>query len=461
MHLISYICPRFNLYIMNIVIAGDGEVGLHLAESLVESNHNITIVDPHEDLLKMVESHADLMTINGDSTSISVLQRANVRKADLVVAVVHDEHINLMTCILAKKLGARRVIARVNTMENLSVENRKIYQELGIDALISPEDIAAQEIISLLKQTAATEVFDFSDGKLQLFMIKLEASAPVIGKTLNQIAAQNLNLDFRAVAIHRNRHTFIPRGEDAFQEDDLAYVITKPKAIDDLLKLGGKVQHSIRNVMIIGGGRVGRMTARRLEKEMNIKLIEKDKDRCHMLTDYLDNSLIINGDARNIQLLEDEDISKMDAFIAVTNNTETNILTCLHARTNGVKKTIALVENIDYIDISQNIGIDTIINKKLIAASYMVRYTMGAEVISLKCLSGIEADALELVARAGAVVTRKIIRKLDIPDGAIIGGLVRDNRAYIATGDMQIQENDKVVVFSLPKSVHKIEKLFH
>jgi trk system potassium uptake protein TrkA len=446
---------------MNIVIAGDGEVGLHLAESLVESNHNITIVDPHEDLLKMVEAHADLMTINGDSTSISVLQRANVRKADLVVAVVHDEHINLMTCILAKKLGAKKVIARVNTMENLSVENRKIYQELGIDALISPEDIAAQEIITLLKQTAATEVFDFSDGKLQLFMIKLEATAPVIGKSLNEIAAQNLNLDFRAVAIHRNRQTFIPRGEDKFQEDDLAYVITKPKAIESLLKLGGKVQHSIRNVMVIGGGRVGRMAARRLEKEMNIKLIEKDKERCMMLTDYLEDTLIVNGDARNIQLLEDEDISRMDAFIAVTNNTETNILTCLHARSQGVKKTIALVENIDYIDISQNIGIDTIINKKLIAASYMVRYTMGAEVISLKCLSGIEADALELIARAGSAATRKPIRKLDVPDGSIIGGLVRDNRAYIATGDMQIQENDKVVVFSLPKAVHKIEKLFH
>ncbi|MBS4061971.1 MAG: NAD-binding protein, partial [Bacteroidetes bacterium] len=224
---------------MNIIIAGDGEVGLHLAESLVNSNHNITIIDPNEELLKMVESHSDLMTINGDSTSIKVLQRANVRKSDLLISVVHEEHINLMTCILAKKLGAKKVIARVNTMENLSVENRKIYQELGIDALISPEDIAAQEIISLLKQTAATEVFDFSDGRLQLFMIKLESSAPVINKSLNEIASQNKNLEFRAVAVHRNRKTFIPRGEDTFLSGDLAYVITKPAAIEHLLKLGG------------------------------------------------------------------------------------------------------------------------------------------------------------------------------------------------------------------------------
>ncbi len=446
---------------MNIIIAGDGEVGLHLAESLVNSNHNITIVDPHEDLLKMVESHADLMTINGNSTSISVLQRASVRKADLLISVVHDEHINLMTCILGKKLGAKKVVARVNTMENLSIENRQIYQELGIDALISPEDVAAQEIISLLKQSAATEVFDFSEGRLQLFMIKLEASAPVVDKTLNEIANEYRSLYFRAVAIHRNRKTFIPRGEDRFMANDLAYVITKPEAIDLLLELGGKVEHEIHNVMIVGGGRVGRITAKRLEKEMNIKLLEKDIDRCLTLTDYLENTLVINGDARNIQLLEDEDIRNMDAFISVTNNTETNILTCLHARMSGVKRTIALVENIDYIDIAQNIGIDTIINKKLIAASYMVRFTMGNEVLNLKCLSGIDANAMEMIARPGSAITKKPLNKLTIPEGMIIGGIVRDEKAYIATGNFQVEENDKVVVFVMPNTIYKAEKLFH
>lgn len=446
---------------MNIIIAGDEEVGFHLAESLVNSNHNITFVDPHEDLLRMIESHADLMTINGDSTSILTLQRANVHRADLLISVVHQEQVNLLTCILAKKLGAKKVIARVNTMENLSVQNRKIYQELGIDALLSPEDIAAQEIISLLRQTAATEVFDFSNGNLQLFMIKLEANAPVIGKSLNEIAATHRNLDFRALAIHRNRETFIPRGEDRFEINDLAYVITKPNAIDNLMTLGGKVQHSIKNVMIVGGGRVGRITAKRLEKEMNIKLIERDKERCILLTDYLEDTLVVNGDARNIQLLEEEDIGSMDAFIALTNSAETNILSCLHARSNGVKKTIALVENIDYIDISQSVGIDTIINKKLIATSHMVKYTMSEEVVQLKCLSGIEADAMELIAREGSAVTRKPIRKLQLPEGAIIGGVMKGDKVFISHADMQIEPNDRVVVLALPKAVYKIEKLFH
>ncbi len=445
---------------MNIIIAGDGEVGLHLAHALSNNNHNITIVDPHEDLLKMVESNTDLMTITGDSTSLEVLKRAHVKNADLVISVLHEEQINLMTAILAKKLGARQVIARVNTMETLSPKNQLIYTELGIDALISPEDIAAHEIISLLKQTAATEVFDFSEGKLSMILIKLEESAPVVYKTLNEIALNYEQLDFRAVAIHRERETFIPKGDDMFLPNDLVYVITKPEAITQLLSLGGKMTFEIHNLMIVGGGRVGRLTAKNLDKELNIKLIDIDKDRCIALTDYLDNTLVINGDARNIQLLEDEDIRRMDAFVALTDSTETNILTCLHAKKLGVKRTIALVENIDYIDLSQNIGIDTIINKKLIAAGYMVRFTMGADVTSIKCLSGIDADVLEMVARKRSTVTKRPIGKLGFPAGAIIGGIVRDNTSIIASADMQINENDKVVVFALPHAMNKVEKFF-
>ncbi len=445
---------------MNIIIAGDGEVGLHLAHALSNNNHNITIVDPHEDLLKMVESNTDLMTITGDSTSLEVLKRAHVKNADLVISVLHEEQINLMTAILAKKLGARQVIARVNTMETLSPKNQLIYTELGIDALISPEDIAAHEIISLLKQTAATEVFDFSEGKLSMILIKLEESAPVVYKTLNEIALNYEQLDFRAVAIHRERETFIPKGDDMFLPNDLVYVITKPEAITQLLSLGGKMTFEIHNLMIVGGGRVGRLTAKNLDKELNIKLIDIDKDRCIALTDYLDNTLVINGDARNIQLLEDEDIRRMDAFVALTDSTETNILTCLHAKKLGVKRTIALVENIDYIDLSQNIGIDTIINKKLIAAGYMVRFTMGADVTSIKCLSGIDADVLEMVARKRSTVTKRPIGKLGFPAGAIIGGIVRDNTSIIASADMQINEDDKVVVFALPHAMNKVEKFF-
>ncbi len=446
---------------MDIVIAGDGEVGLHLAEALVRDNHNITIVDPHEELLKMVESHSDVMTITGDSTSTSVLQRANVAKSDLVIAVLHDEHINLLTGIVAKKLGAKKVIARVNTMENLSPEVWRMYQDLGIDGLLSPEDIAAQEIISLLKQNASLETYDFSGGKLKLFMVKLEQGAEIIGKSVSEVIEKYQHIDFRVAVIHRRQNTFIPQDDTVFQVADMVYVVTKPHAVKDIIRLSGKKQVNIHNVMIVGGGRVGRITAKRLENELNIKILEISKERCTELTNSLSNALVVNGDARNLDTLEDEDISSMDAFIAVTENTETNILTCLQAKAFGVKKTIALVENIDYIDISQNIGIDSIINKKLIAASYMVRYTLGAKVSTMKCLSGIDADIVEFEVRQGSGVTRKMIGKLPMPSDAIICGIVRDGESYIATDDFEIQAEDQVVVLALPNAIPAVERLFH
>ncbi len=447
---------------MNIVIAGDGEVGLHLAQELSSlENQNITIVDPHEDLIKQVESHTDLLAITGDSTSIETLKNANVKKADLLISVLHDEKINLLTAALGKQLGAKKTIARINNPEYLRPENEIRFKNMGIDALVCPENIVSQEIATLLSQTAATEVFDFSGGKLFLFLIKLEENAPVVDKTLNDIVSMFPHLDFRAVAIHRKSKTIIPKGDDQFLVNDLSYVVTKPGGIDDLLKLGGKQRIDIRNVMIVGGGRVGRTTARMLENRLNIKLFEKDKEKSLQLANKLEHTLVINGDARDIQLMEDEDISGMDAFIAVTDSSETNILSCLHARKFGVKRTIALVENIDYIDISQNIGIDTIINKKLSTASHIVKYTMSAEVTSIKCLSGINAEVMELVAKPHSAVTKKAIKDLHMPKGAIIGGIIRGNDSHIAVGDFQIEEGDKVVVFSMPESIHKVDKLFN
>jgi len=446
---------------MNIIIAGDGEVGFHLAKMLYDENHDITIVDPHEDLLKMLESNTDIMTITGDCTSIMMLNKARVNKAHLFISVLHDEQTNLISCILAKQLGAKRTIARIDNTEYLMQTAKELFKKQGVDELVCPESIAADEIIALLKQTAATEIYNFSHGRLSLFLIKLDENALVLNKTLNQVATENPELAFRAVAIHRKGDTIIPNGDDMFLSDDLAYVITKPDGIVDLLKLGGKQKIDIKDIFIVGGGRIGRKTAERLENNLSIKLVEVDKKRSRWLANDLEKTLVINGDARDIELLKEEGIDDTDAFIAVTDNSETNILTCLHATKLGVKRTIALVENLDYIDISQNIGINTIINKKLITASYIARFTMGAEVTSIKCLAGIDAEVLEFVARKNSQIIQKPIRKLNIPSGAIIGGIVRNKISYIAIGDFQIQENDHVVIFALPKAIHKLDKLFH
>lgn len=446
---------------MNIIIAGDGEVGFHLAKLLSGEHHNITIVDPHQELLKMIESHTDLMAVTGDSTSIQVLENANVKRADLIIAVVHDEQINILTCILGKKLGAKRGIARIQNAEYLEEDNLKLFQSLGIDALVCPESIAADELVRLLQQPSATEVFDFSEGRLMLFLVRLDEKSLVLNQTLNDIAHMNPKLDFRAVAIHRNGKTIVPRGDDRFQLSDLIYVVTKPSGIEELFRLGGKEKHKIHNVMIIGGGRIGRETARKLEDNFNVKLIEIDKERCVHLSDLLHNTLIINGDARDTELLEDEGIRNMDAFIAVTDDTETNMFSCLLAKRLGVKRVIPLVENIDYIDISQSIGIESIINKKLITASHIVQYTMDAEVTAIKCLSGIDAEVLEFVVKPKAKITKGPIRKIKTPPGSLIGGIIRGNESFIATGDFQVEAGDKVVVFAIPDAIYKVSALFN
>jgi len=446
---------------MNITIAGDGEVGFHLAKLLSGEHHNITIVDPHEELLKLIESHTDLMVVTGDSTSIKVLENANVKRADLLIAVVHDEQINIVTCILGKKLGARQTIARIKNAEYLTAENSKLFETLGIDALVCPESIAAEELVRLLQQPAATEVFDFSEGRLMLFLVRLDEKSLVLNKTLNDIAHEHPKLDFRAVAIHRHGKTIVPKGDDSFLLNDLIYVVTKPSGIEELFRLGGKEKHKIHNVMIIGGGRIGRELAKKIEGNFNVKLIEIDKDRCVYLSDLLQNTLIINGDARDTEILEDEGVRNMDAFIAVTDDTETNMFSCLLAKRLGVKRVIPLVENIDYIDISQSIGIESIINKKLITASHIVQYTMDAEVTAIKCLSGIDAEVLEFVVKPKSKITKGPIRKVKTPHGSLIGGIIRGQESFIATGDFQIEAGDKVVVFAIPEAIYKVSSLFH
>lgn len=445
---------------MNILIAGDSNIALHLAKLLSGENHDVTLVAPSKSFLKQIESQSDLMTMVGDSTSIQLLKNANARRTDLLISVHFDGRLNILTALLGKRLGAKKCIAKVNEPECLSEEFKRHYHDLGIDYLVSPERIAAKEIVNLLTNTAAAEIFDFTDHKLSLMLVKLEKGAPVNNKSLKEIARDYNQMNFRAVSIHRRAQTIIPRGDDRFQEDDMAYVVTKPSGISHLLKLSGKKHFDINNVMIVGGGDVGTQAASALEKKINIKLFDMGYDRANKLTDMLNSTLVIHGDARDMSFLESESVGSMDAFVAVTDNTETNILTCLLAKRYGVKKTIALVENIDFIEIAQSIGIDTIINKKLATASYILRFTMTADVISTKCLTSVDAEVFEFIAKEDSPIIKKPIKRLNFPKQAIIGGVIRNNEGYIARGDMQVEPGDKVVVFALPEAFDGVDKMF-
>lgn len=446
---------------MKIVIAGAGEVGKYLARMLIKEYHDIVVIDTDERGLQYVESSLDLMTIKGSCSSISTLIEAGVGKADLFIAVTVSEEINILASVFAKKLGAKKTVARVDNMEYIEPKNKPYMLGLGVDRLIFPEYIAAREVVGLLKQTGTNEIFEFSGGKLTLFVIRLSENAPIKGMSLREAAKVINNTNFRAVAVSRNDVTIIPKGDDVLQVDDLVYIITNPAGIKSLIKYSGKENFDIHNVMILGASRIGKKVARSIENYLNVKLIEIDTDKSELIANELSKTLVINGDGRDIEMLKYEGLEKMDAFIAVTGNSETNILSCIMAKRAGVKRTIAEIENMEYIDLANQMGIDTIINKKLSAASRIYTFTMKAEVASIKCLTGSEAEVMEFVVQNNAIITSDILKNVDFPKGAIIGGVVRGNKSFIATGDTHIKAQDKVVVFALPEAIFKIENYFN
>jgi trk system potassium uptake protein TrkA len=445
---------------MRIIIAGAGEVGTHLAKMLSNENHEIVIIEPEDTRLRPIESSLDVLTSHGSATSIKILQELLVKKTDLFIAVTHSEDTNITASILAKRFGAIKTIARIDNLDYLEHNSLEFFKALGIDSLIYPELIAAREVLGLLQETGTTEYMEFSGGQLTMFVQKLSGESPLRDKSLREIALSNKTDRYRAVAIKRNDKTIIPRGNERFHAGDFIFVISTREGIEEMMRASGWESSEAKNIMILGGSRIGKHVALHMQKKCEVKLIDSDPERCEALAELLDNTLIINGDCRNVDLLEQEGISKMDAFIAVTGNSETNILSCLLAKKMGVKKTIAEVENMEYIHLAENSGIDTIINKKISAASRIFRHTTNLNVTQVKYMAGTEAEVLEFNVPLNAKITRGTLRSLDFPKDAIVGGGTRDGVPFIATGDTIINANDKVVVFTLPSAYDRLTKFF-
>jgi trk system potassium uptake protein TrkA len=446
---------------MQIVISGAGEIGLYLAKMLVKEKHDVSLIDINDTIIKEVDvSSYDLMTVCGDCTNFSVLKSVQTHTSDLYIAVTNSQDTNILSCIFAKKLGAKKTIARVNNMEYLNPINKLSFINLGIDKMIYPELLAAKEVVGVIKQTGTTEIFEFSGGKLTLFVIKLDKNSPILNLNLMDTAKLVHNKHFRAVAIKRLDETIIPKGKDILKEDDSVYIISTPDGVKELLKIFGKERHDINNVIFLGGSRISIKASKYISQQLKVKIIESDPDKCLKLVEMLPNTMIINGNGRNTDLLLEAGLEKCDAFVAVTGDSETNLITCILAKRYGVKQTFAEIENLDYIDIASKMGIDTIINKKLIAASNIYTQTMKAEVTSIKCLTGTDAEVLEFVASKNAIITQNRLKDINFPEGVIIGGIVRGKKSFIAMGDTQIKANDRVVLFALPEAIHKIEYYF-
>lgn len=445
---------------MRIIIAGAGDLGFHLAKLLAYEEQDIILIDRDTSALEYAANNLDVSTIKGSSTSVKILEEANVAKADLLIAVTSIEDTNITTCIVGKSLGAKKTIARISNIEFLHQREKLDLKSMGIDEIISPESLAAKEIKRLIKESALTDTFEFENGKLSLIGITVDENSELKDKTLTETAYLNPDHNFTTIAILRENKTIMPHGQNKFMLNDHAYFIAEPSGIDRVMALAGKERIEIKNIMILGGSKVGINTAKQLSKKYNIKLIERDKEKCFTLADALPDTMIINGDVRDTSLLKSEGIDRMDAFIALTGNSETNIISSLVAKNLGVKKTIAAVENMDYIHLSQSIGVDTMINKKLIAANFIFRYIRRGEVLSLTSVHGVDAEILEFEVKPNSKILTEELRNLDFPKTAIIGGVIRKDVGYTVRGNFEFEVKDKVVVLSNPECIHKVEGFF-
>ncbi|MCP9237438.1 Trk system potassium transporter TrkA [Lewinella sp. JB7] len=445
---------------MNIVIAGAGDVGFHLAELLATENQNIVLIDNDQEVLDYAGSHLDVLTVRGDATSLSTLETARAGTADLLLAVTTSEQTNMMAAILSKKMGAGRVIARVDNEEYLECNNEQTICSLGIDQLISPRQLAAVEIERLVKKCSFTDIYEFEDGKLSLVGITLDSNSPLVGRQLGEIEGLNDRKELQLIAILRGHQTLIPRGHTELRRNDHIYFITRPEHTKLVERFVGKKAVKVTNAMIMGGTDLAIATARRLQHDYSVTIVEKDKNRCKLITTMLDNVLVVKGDYTNFDLLEEEGLSKMDAFMALTENSETNIIACLTAHNHGVYKTIAQVENKEYIHISQNIGVDTLINKKLLAANNIFRYIRKGNVEAVTSLQGVDAEVIEYVITKSNQLTRKTLKELHFPDTALIGGIIRGDETIIPNGSSQLQIGDRVIVFAKPQAIRRLEQLF-
>lgn len=445
---------------MKILIAGAGAVGTHLAKLLGQENHDITLIDSDRDKLSMIRDNSDIITYIGNCTSLKDLATAGVSNADLFIGVTPEESKNLTACMLASNLGAKKTLARIDNHEYLLPKNLKFFEDLGIQSMIYPELNAAREIATAIKTPWTRFWWELCNGNVILIGAKIRSNAPLVNKHLNELTQENKQ--FHLVSIKRGKETIIPQGSDQILENDILYFTTLRKHVEILPGLLGKKSFETKKIMIMGGSRITMRTIQQLPQNIDIKIIEQDRERAEMLVEKCPSNItVFVEDGRNTEFLIREGIADTDAFLALTDNSEANILSCMVAKQHGVKKTVAEIENIDYISMAEQLDIGTVINKKLIAASAINELLLKADASNIKSITFADANVGEVVAKPKSKVTRKQIKDLNLPDHITFGALIRNGDPMLIDGNTQIKADDRVVVFFLNKSLKSIENLFN
>ena len=451
---------------MKIVIQGAGEIGSHLAKMLSKEANDITVIDDDPQRLRNITDIADVVTVEGPPSSLNVMREADVQNADLFISVVPfvPQDINIVSALLAKNLGAKKVTARIDDNDFLTAENKLIFKQMGIELMFYPERLAADEIFDLLKHSSSSESMDFARGRLQVEVFKLEEDSPLLDMKIAEFAAITTRdeLQFRVIAISRGGQTIMPKFDTKLLYHDLVFIIATREGMQFLMKFLGKNTVETDKVMILGGSKIAELAAAQLSKKISlVKILEKNKERAMALSEKLDdNVIVVLGDGRNSELLVEEGIKDYDAFLALTGKDEANVLACVVAKKFGVERTIAEVENIEYIHLAEEMGVDSVINKKLITAGRLFKFTLSGKARLVKYMSGTNAEILEYTVAPGSAITKGALKDLSFPKDSVIGGFIRGNESAIAVGTTRIEAYDRVVVFALPHAVKEVDAFF-
>lgn len=445
---------------MNVLILGAGEIGFQLSKRLSQEKHNITIIDRNHLNVVRASEQLDAFVVEGHAASLRILKEANIEKADILAAMTNSDEVNLLACQLAKKIGIPTTIARVRNPELTDPSFLLSKEEMGADLIIHPEKETAEAVVRLIRRSSATDVVEFLNGKVQLLGIRLEQDSPALRIPLKELGNQIGNPPVRIVAINRKERTLIPGGDDVLVPGDQIFVISDPNYINEYLKLIGKIDTQIENIMILGGGQIGQYIAKILGKEINTKIIESNAEKSQEIADILPHSLIIHGDGTDVDLLAAEGIMDMDTFIAVTGDDENNIIATLVARHLKVPRTIALVNKVEYLPITPTIGMDAVVSKQLLTVNAVLRFIRYQKVASIATLPGVDAEIIEYVAQEDSKITQKHLKDIHFPKHGIVGAVLHNDKVIIPTGETKISGGDKVVVFSLPQALNDVTKLF-
>ena len=445
---------------MRIVILGAGQVGSNLAKKMVQEQNDVVIIDTNAEKIEAVREQMDVMGIVGNGISLPILKQAVLEKADLFVAVTRTDDINILACVFAKEFGVPRKVARIRDESFSSYPDQLDLKKLGIDFIIHPEDAAAENVVTLIRQTSATDILEVGGGKMQIIGLKVDEKFLHLNKALQDIIPEK-DIHFRAIAIKRKNQTIVPFGQDVFLLDDQVYFLVDIRHTKDLMKFMGKTHRRMKNAMILGAGRIGREIAERLQNHMNVKIIDKDPYHSQLAAETLDKTLVIRGDGTDLDLLVREGIMEMDVFIAATAEDETNFIATLLGKHLEVPRTIAIVNNAYYMPITPTIGLDAVVSPQTLTVNQITKYARSREVESIASVPGVDAEAIDIIAEEGSEITSGPLRKLRFPRGALLGGVVhKDKGVEIATGDTVVKANDRAIVFCLPHTIEKTEKLF-